>query len=112
MVGVNVIAADTDDQARRLFTSAQQSFANMLRGARGKLPPPIDDIERYWTPMEKAQATRMLSCSLVGSPETVRDGLQQLIHRTAADEFIVASAIYDHQTRLRSYALLAEVSVL
>jgi luciferase family oxidoreductase group 1 len=112
MVGVNVIAADTDDQARRLFTSPQQSFANMLRGARGKLPPPIDDIERYWTPMEKAQASRMLSCSLVGSPETVRDGLQQLIDRTAADEFIVASAIYDHQARLRSYALLAEVSVM
>ena len=111
MVGVNVIAADTDDQARRLFTSPQQSFANMLRGARGKLPPPIDDIERYWTPMEKAQASRMLSCSLVGSPETVRDGLQQLIDRTAADEFIVASAIYDHQARLRSYALLAEVAV-
>jgi luciferase family oxidoreductase group 1 len=112
MVGVNVIAADTDDQARRLFTSAQQSFANMLRDARGKLPPPIDDIERYWTPMEKAQASRMLSCSVVGSPETVRDGLQQLIERTAADELIVASAIYDHRARLRSYALLAEVAEL
>jgi luciferase family oxidoreductase group 1 len=111
-VGVNVIAADTDDQARRLFTSAQQSFANMLRDARGKLPPPIDDIERYWTPMEKAQASRMLSCSVVGSPETVRDGLQQLIERTAADELIVASAIYDHRARLRSYALLAEVAEL
>jgi luciferase family oxidoreductase group 1 len=112
MVGVNAIAADTDDQARRLFTSAQQGFANMLRGARGKLPPPIDDIERYWTPMEKAQASRMLSCSVVGSPETVRDGLQQLIEGTAADELIVASAIYDHQARLRSYALLAEVAEL
>jgi luciferase family oxidoreductase group 1 len=112
MVGVNVIAADADDQARRLFTSAQQSFANMLRGARGKLPPPIDDIERYWTPMEKAQASRMLSCSAVGSPETVRDGLRQLIDGTAADELIVASAIYNHQARLRSYALLAEVAEL
>ena len=56
MVGVNVIAADTDAEARRLFTSPQQSFANMFRGARGKLPPPIDDIETYWTPMEKVQA--------------------------------------------------------
>ncbi len=109
MVGVNVIAADTDEEARRLFTSAQQSFANLLRGTRGKLPPPIDDIESYWSQMEKGQASRMLSCSVVGSPEMVRRGVQLLIERTGADEFIVAAAIYDHQTRLRSYEILAEV---
>jgi luciferase family oxidoreductase group 1 len=110
MIGVNVIAAETDADAQRLFTSPQQSFSNLVRGARGKLPPPVDDIEAYWTPMEKAQASRMLSCSAVGSPDTVRRGLEQLAERTGADEFIVASAIFDHAARLRSYALLAEVA--
>ena len=110
MIGVNVIAAETDAEAQRLFTSPQQSFSNLVRGARGKLPPPVDDIEAYWTAMEKAQASRMLSCSAVGSPDTVRRGLEQLAERTGADEFIVASAIFDHAARLRSYALLAEVA--
>jgi luciferase family oxidoreductase group 1 len=109
MVGVNVIAADTDAEARRLFTSPQQSFANMFRGTRGKLPPPIDDIETYWTAAEKAQASNMLSCSVVGSPDTVRRGMQELAERTRADELIVAAAIYDHQARLHSYEILAGV---
>jgi luciferase family oxidoreductase group 1 len=108
MVGLNVFAADTDAEARRLFTSAQQSFANMFRGARGKLPAPIDDIESYWTPMEKAQASNMLACSVVGSPETVRDGVRRLVEETGADELIVAAAIHDHDARLRSYEILAE----
>ena len=108
MVGVNVIAAETDEEARRLFTSVQQAFANMVRGTRGRLPPPINDIESYWTPMEKAHASNMLSCSVVGSPKTVRHGLKSLAERTQADEFIVAAAIHDHQARLRSYEILAE----
>ncbi|HWK44721.1 MAG TPA: LLM class flavin-dependent oxidoreductase [Stellaceae bacterium] len=110
MVGVNVIAADTDAEAKRLFTSAQQSFTNIFRGTRGQLRPPIDDIETYWSPMEKAQASNMLACSIVGSPETVRDGLARFIERTGADELMVAAAIYDHSARLRSYEILAEVS--
>ena len=109
MIGVNVIAADTDAEARRLFTSVQQSFANMIRGTRGKLPPPIDDIETFWTSMEKAQASSMLSCSVVGSPEAVRAGLGALVEQTGADELIVAAAIYDHGARIRSYEILAEV---
>ena len=108
MVGVNVIAADSDAEARRLFTSVQQSFANMFRGTRGKLPPPIEDIETYWSPMEKAQASKMLACSVVGSPGTVRRGIAELVERTGADELIVAAAIHDHQARLRSYEILAE----
>jgi luciferase family oxidoreductase group 1 len=107
MVGANVIAADTDEQARRLFTSSQQAFTNMFRGARGQLPPPIDDIDRYWTPLEKAQASRMLACSFVGSAATVQAGLERFIDETAADEVIVAAAIYDHRERLRSYEILA-----
>ena len=108
MVGVNVIAADTDAEARRLFTSAQQSFVNMFRGTRGKLLPPIDDIETYWSPMEKAQASAMLRCSVVGGPEAVRRGLAQFGEQTGADELMVASAIWDHAARKRSYEILAE----
>ncbi len=109
MVGVNVIAADTDEEARHLFTSAQQSFTNLFRGTRGKLQPPIDDIESYWTPSEKAQAMNMLSCSFVGSPKTVQDGLANFIAQTGADEVMVAAAIYDHSKRLRSYEILSDV---
>jgi len=109
MIGDNVIAADTDAEARRLFTSAQQSFTNIFRGTRGRLQPPIDDIETYWSPVEKAQASRMLACSVVGSRDTVRQGLGRLLAETKADELMVASAIYDHAARLRSYEILAEV---
>ncbi len=108
MVGANVIAADTDAEARRLFTSAQQAFTNLLRGARGRLAPPIDDIETYWTPLEKAQASRMLACAFVGSPATVRTGLAKFLRDTGADEVIVAAAVYEHAARLRSYELLAQ----
>lgn len=107
MVGVNIIAADTDAEARRLFTSAQQSFANIFRGARGRLPAPIDDIEAYWSPMEKAQASSMLACSIVGSRDTVRRGLARFIAHTSADELMVAAAIHDSQARLHSYEVLA-----
>ena len=107
MVGVNVVAAETDAEAQHLFTSAQQSFTNLFRGTRGKLLPPIADIEAYWTPSEKAQASAMLACSFVGSVETVRRGLEGFIQRTGADELMVASAIWDHQARLRSYEILA-----
>ena len=108
MVGLNVVAADTDTEARRLFTSAQQSFTNMLRGTRGKLQPPIADIETYWSRSEKVQASRMLACSVVGSPATVRAGMEDFAAQTGADELLVASAIFDHSARLRSYELLAE----
>jgi luciferase family oxidoreductase group 1 len=109
MVGANVVVAETDAQARRLYTSVQQGFTNLLRGARGRLQPPIDDIESYWTPAEKAHASRMLACSFVGSPVTVRAGLTQFAAQTGADEIIVASGIFDQGARLRSYELLAEV---
>ncbi|MFC5355822.1 LLM class flavin-dependent oxidoreductase [Azospirillum himalayense] len=109
MVGVNVVAAETDAEARRLFTSAQQSFARLIRGTRGQLPPPIDDIESFWSPLEKAQAMNMLSCSFVGSAETVRRGLDSFLAETGADEIMVASAIHDHAARVRSYEILAEV---
>ena len=107
--GVNVFAAETDAEARQLFTSAQQQFTRMVRGTRGKLPPPIDDIENYWTPAEKEQASAMLKYSFVGSLDTVRSGLQQFVDETGVVELIVASAIYDHPARLRSYEILAQL---
>ncbi|MGI4976259.1 MAG: LLM class flavin-dependent oxidoreductase [Janthinobacterium lividum] len=106
MVGVNVVAADTDEEARHLFTSVQQSFTTLIRGTRGRLPRPIADIEAFWSPMEKAQVANMLSCSVVGSAETVRAGIERLLARTGADELMVASAIHDHAARLRSYEIL------
>ena len=109
MVAVNVVAADDEALARRLFTSPQQSFTNVFRGARGQLPPPLDDIEAYWSPEEKARVSRMLARSYVGTAEAVRDGLDALITETAADELIVASAIHDHAARVRSYEILAEI---
>ncbi len=110
MAGVNVIAAETDAEAQRLFTSLQMRFTAMVRGARGLLQPPIDDIETYWSPLEKIQAQRMLTCSFVGSPASLRRQLQDFITKTGVDELMVATAVYDHDTRLKSYQLLAELS--
>ncbi|HXD19794.1 MAG TPA: LLM class flavin-dependent oxidoreductase [Vicinamibacterales bacterium] len=108
MAGVNVFAAATDAEARGLFTSVQQSITNRVRGAPGRLPPPIDDIERYWTPPEKAEVAARLACSVVGSPATVREGLTAFIERTRVDEVMIVSAIYDHAARVRSYEIVAE----
>jgi len=110
MVGVNVIAAESDAEARRLATTQQMSFTNLIRGTRGLSRPPIDDIESYWSPMEKAQAARMLACSVVGAPESLRRGLADLAAETGADEFIVVSDVYDHAARLRSFELIAEAA--
>jgi luciferase family oxidoreductase group 1 len=110
MVGVNIVAAETDREARRLATTQQMSFTNIFRGARGLSQPPIDDIETYWSPLEKVQAMRMLARSIVGSPETVRVGVEALMEETGADELIVVSDVYDHSTRLRSFEIIAEVA--
>ena len=96
-------------EARRLFTSQQQSFTNIFRGTRGQLRPPIDDIESYWSPGEKARVSDMLHRSFVGSAETVEAGLRRFVDETGADELIVAAAIHDHQARLRSYEILAGI---
>jgi luciferase family oxidoreductase group 1 len=110
MVGVNAIAADTDDEARRLWTSQQMSFADLLRGTRRVMQPPIDDIDTYWAPHEKAHASQMLACSVVGSVDTVRQGLETLVDRTKADELIVVSDVFDFERRLRSFELIAEAA--
>jgi luciferase family oxidoreductase group 1 len=109
MVGVNVVAADSDEDAAWLFTSIQQRFLGMQRGRRGPLPRPIAPalLESMWTAQEKHAVQRMLAASAVGSPQSVRRQLDAIVERTAADELIVAGAIHDHAARLRSYELLA-----
>jgi luciferase family oxidoreductase group 1 len=112
VMGVNIIAAETDSEARRLATTQQMSITNLLRGTRGLSLPPIDDIDSYWSPPEKAQAMRMLARSIIGSPATIRNGIDALLAETGADELIVVSDIFDHPTRLRSYELIAEAAGL
>src|SRR5690606_38091055 len=110
MVGVNIIAAPSGSEARRLATTQQMSFTNIFRGQRGPSLPPIDDIETYWTPMEKMQVMQMLERSIVGDPAEVRAGMQALAEETGADELIVVSDIFDHAARLRSFELVAEAA--
>ncbi len=107
MAGVNVFAAQTDGEARRLFTSAQQQFTTLLRGKPGRLPPPIDDIDSYWTSTEKQYVSTNLARSFVGTAETVRNGIRRFVEQTVVDEIIAVSSIYDHAARLRSYEMLA-----
>jgi luciferase family oxidoreductase group 1 len=108
MIGCNVVVSDTEDEARKLFTSSQQQFTRMVRGTRGQLPPPVDDIENFWSPMEKEQVSSMLACSFYGSPSTIKEKLATLIKATGADELMVAAAIWDHQARVHSFELLAQ----
>jgi luciferase family oxidoreductase group 1 len=109
MVGVNVVAADSDDAAAWLFTSLQQRFLGMQRGQRGPLPAPIDPavMATLWTDRERQGVERMLAATAVGSPDSVRQQLQRLLQRTQADELIVAGALFDHTARKHSYTLLA-----
>ncbi len=109
MVGVNVVCAESDDEAAFLFTSIQQRFLGMQRGQRGPLPRPIDpaQLEAMWSPQEKAGVQRMLAASAMGSVPSVQKQLAAIVEQTAADELIVAGAVHEHALRVRSYGLLA-----
>jgi luciferase family oxidoreductase group 1 len=109
MLGVNVIAADVDREAARLFTSLQQSFVSLRRGQPGRLPPPVDDVDSFASPAELAQLEQALACSFVGGPDRVKDGLAAFIERTQADELMISGHIFDHTARLRSFSIAAEV---
>ena len=108
MLGVNVIAADSTDEARHLFTSLQQMFINIRRGHPGQMPPPIEDFASTIPPWEQAQIEENLAASIVGNAEQVREGVARFVEQTGADELIVSSPIHDHAARLRSLSLLAE----
>jgi luciferase family oxidoreductase group 1 len=110
MAGFNVFAADTDEQARLLVTSMQQAFVNLRSGMPKQLPPPVPGYYESLHPHERLILDDVLACSAIGSPDTVRRELQAFAERTGADEIIVASMIYDHAARLRSYQIAAEVN--
>lgn len=109
MVGVNVVAADTEDEARRLATSMQQQFLSLLRGRPGRLQPPVDNMDDMCTEYEKAALAERNRFTVVGTADTVRTGLQRILDQTDADEMIVSAQIYNHAARLRSYEILSEV---
>jgi alkanesulfonate monooxygenase SsuD/methylene tetrahydromethanopterin reductase-like flavin-dependent oxidoreductase (luciferase family) len=109
MLGLNICAADTDEEAARLFTSLQQQWTLLRRGSPAPLPPPVDTMEGRWTPAEKAGLEQALSRAIVGSPETVKRGLEAFIAETAADEVMMTSQIYDHAARLRSFEIVAGI---
>jgi luciferase family oxidoreductase group 1 len=109
MIGVGIFAADTDAEARRLMTSAQMMFLNLIRGHPGKLPRPVESMEGRWSQAERAAVEHRTRCSAVGSPETVRRRLEELLDETGADEVIATAQIFDHGARLRSFEIAASV---
>ncbi len=109
MVAVNVIAADTDREAERLFTSVQQQFLYIRRGKARQMLPPVDDLHALWPDYELAGIDSVFRCSAVGSPETVQRGLANIISQTKADELIITAPIFDHEARKHSLSLTAQV---
>ena len=108
MLGVNVVAADTADEARNLFTSLQQMFVNIRRGHPGPLPPPVAGFEAQIAPWERAQIQENLAATIVGAPSEIREGLASFVERTGADELIVSTPLYDHAARRHSFTLLMQ----
>jgi alkanesulfonate monooxygenase SsuD/methylene tetrahydromethanopterin reductase-like flavin-dependent oxidoreductase (luciferase family) len=105
------VAAETDAEAKRLFTSIQQAFLNLRTGRPGKLQPPVDDIEaRFAAAGLSTTMQGALSTAVVGSPETVRRGLAAFVEKHRPDELIVTAQIYDHAARVRSFEILAEAA--
>jgi len=108
MLGLNVFAADTDAEARLLSSSLEQAFINLRTGLPGKLPPPVANYGETLDPSARAMIQQALSCSVVGGPETVRQGVEAFARRTGADELMVTAQMYDHEARKRSFEILAE----
>jgi luciferase family oxidoreductase group 1 len=108
MLGLNVVAADTDAEAQLLFSSLQQAFVNLRTGRPSRLQPPLPGYRESLPANARAMLEEVLSCAAIGSRETVRQGLDAFIARTGADELMITSNIFDHQARMRSYQLTAE----
>jgi luciferase family oxidoreductase group 1 len=107
---MNVVAADTDEEAAHLFTTLQQNVIRMRRNTRGQLPPPIENIDDFCEPHEKMTAAHALRCSAVGSLQTVRKEMQYWLDQTGANEIIITGQIHDHQARLKSFEIAAEAA--
>ncbi len=110
IVGLSVAAATTDEEARHLFTSTQQTFVNLRTGRPGPLPPPVDDVAALYPPELQPLLDEVLARSVVGSPDTVASGLAAFAQRTFADEIIVASQFFDHRLRVHSLEIVAEAA--
>jgi luciferase family oxidoreductase group 1 len=109
MLGVNIVAAETDEEARYLFSSTQQSFLNIRSGRPGRLPPPMPDFDRRIDRFGAAMLADALACAVVGGPETVRRGIEAFVERTGADELMVTTNVFEHEKRKRSFEIVAEV---
>src|SRR5205085_855219 len=109
MLGVTVVAAETDEEARFLFSSLQQSSLNNRLGQPGRVPPPLKDFEARLDPYARAVLADALGAAIVGSPETVRQALDDFVRRTGADELMVTANIFDHDKRKRSFEIVAQV---
>jgi luciferase family oxidoreductase group 1 len=107
MLGVNAVAADTDEEARHLFSTPQQMFVRIRRGEAGPVPPPREGFVEQLDPWDRAALEEMLACSLVGGPEAVRGGLAAFVSRTGADEIMASTPLFDHSARVRSLEILA-----
>ncbi|MFB7141857.1 LLM class flavin-dependent oxidoreductase [Gottfriedia sp. NPDC056225] len=111
MIGLNVVVADTDKEAKKLFTTQQQSFLNLVRGGKpALLKPPVDDMEEIWSPYEKQTLENQMRLSAIGTVDTVTEKLQAILNMTKADEIMVNATVFDHNARLNSYELLSKVS--
>ena len=109
MVGYNVFAADTDEQAQLLASSMQQAFVALRSGRPGKLPPPVPGYLDSLPPMQRSMLEQVLSCSAIGAPDTVQARMASFIEQVQPDELIITSQMFDHQARLRSYEIVAAV---
>ena len=110
MVCLNVVAADTDEEAQKLATSMQIQFLKLIRNQPGPLEPPVDNMDHLWTSMEKNVVEERIGSSIIGSKKTVQEKLIRFLHETEADELMINAQIYDHQKRLRSYEIVAEIA--
>lgn len=109
MVCVNAIAADTDDEAEKLATTLKQYHLNLIRNTRGPLEPPVDNIDEICSDYERAILKHKLSLTLIGSPRTIREKIGKLVQETEVDEIMFNAQIFDHQARLRSFEIIAEI---
>jgi luciferase family oxidoreductase group 1 len=109
MLALNIIAAETDEEAQFLATTQFQSFLRLIRGTPGQMQPPVNDMNEIWTPQEKALVNSRVGGSIIGSAATIRKGLEKVFSETNADELMINAMIYDHAARLRSYEIVAEV---
>ena len=109
MAGVGVFAADSDEEGAFLATSMQQQFVNLRRGRPGPLPPPVESMDGLWSPLEAEGVRQAMKYAMVGSPETVRDGLRAFRDLTAVDELMITGGIFDHDKRLQSFRMAADI---